>query len=178
MSNSGSGGRLSGIRGLESVARLRELLLRSSEVGIRLRGAGQVLVGVEATDGGNVSDVGQLQEVAGLIAVVIAIAIVVALRIVVGVALVSVLVTSVAPAVVLALGVAHLFGHGRERDTLGQVRKRIDETSLLSLVVVERAGIAELAGAGFLPVLARNGLVVGVDRTESSLAEILGQRLK
>lgn len=113
-----------------------------------------------------------------MIVVEIAVRVVVALRIIVGVVLVSVLVTSVAPAVVLSFRVAHLLGHRRQRDTLGQVRKRIDETSLLGFVMIERAGVAELAVSRFLPVLARNGLVVGMDRTESGLAEIFGQRLK
>jgi hypothetical protein len=178
LSNSGRRGRLSRSGGLERGAGLRELLLGSSEVGIRLRSTGEVLVRVETTDGGNVSDVGKLKEVAGLIVVVIAVRVVVALRIVASGVLVSILLTSVAPAVVLAFRVAHLLGHGRQRNTLRQVRKRINEASLLSLVVIERAGVTELAGTSFLPVLARNGFIVGVNRTKSSLAEIFGKRLK
>lgn len=172
LSLSGRGRRLERSRGL------RELLLRSSEVGIRLRGASQVLVRVEASDGGNISDVGQLQEVAGLILVVVSVVIVGALtRIIVAIVLVSlVLVTSIS-SVIFALRVAHLLGHGRQSDTLGKVGKRIDEASLLFLVVVERAALAELARARFLPILAGNGLVVGVDGSKSGFAEILGQWL-
>ena len=77
----------------------------------------------------------------------------------------------------LRLRVAHLLRHGRKSDTLGQIGKRINEASLLSLFVIERASVTELARARFFPVFARNGLIVGVDRAEGSLTEILGQRL-
>ena len=43
----------------------------------------------------------------------------------------------------------------------------------------ETAAVAKLAAAGcqFRPVLARNGLVVGVDGAKRGLSEVLGQRL-
>jgi hypothetical protein len=176
LSNSGLGFR--GRR--ERSASLGELLLRGREVGIGLRSTRQVLVGVEATDGGNVSDVRQLQEVASLIRVVE-----IAVRVEIGLGSVEVatgrvsltLLTSVASAVVLGLRVAHLLGHGRQSDALGKVGERIDEASLLSRVVVEGASVTEFAGTSLLPKLAGNGLVVGVNRAESSFTEILGKRI-
>lgn len=43
--------------------------------------------------------------------------------------------------------------------------------------MVEAAAVSKLACAVGGPVLARNGLVVGVDGAEGSLSEILGQGL-
>ena len=176
LSNSGRGSR--GRR--ERSAGLRELLLRGREVGIGLGSVRQVLVGVETTDGGNISDVSELQEVAGLIGVVeIAISVVIALstfKVAAGRVSLA-LFTSVASAVVLGLRVAHLLGHGRKSDTLGKVGERVDETSLLRRLVEEGASVTEFAGTSILPELAGNGLVVGVNRAESSFTEILGERL-
>lgn len=67
--------------------------------------------------------------------------------------------------------------HGREGDTLRQIRERIDETSLLSVVMIEGAAFAELAITGLAPVFARDCFVVGVHGPKGGFAEILGKRL-
>lgn len=131
--------RLSFSSRLESVLGLRELLLRSGEVGVRLRRGRQVLVGIEATDSSDVSNIGELQETARLIlVVVVAIGIIATLAgIIVGVVVISVVLVTSVSAMVLALGIAHLLRHRRQSHTFRQVGKRIDEASLLFLVVVE-----------------------------------------
>ena len=50
--------------------------------------------------------------------------------------------------------------HGRKSDTFGEIGKRVDESSLLGVAVVEAAAVAKLAGTSVLPVLARNGLII------------------
>lgn len=67
--------------------------------------------------------------------------------------------------------------HWREGDTFWKIGEWIDEASLLLGVVEEGAAFTELALAGVNPILARNRLVVRVNRTEGCLAEILGKRL-
>jgi hypothetical protein len=43
--------------------------------------------------------------------------------------------------------------------------------------VVERAAVTKFALPGFLPILARLGLIVRVHSSEGCLAEVLGQRI-
>lgn len=74
--------------------------------------------------------------------------------------------------------VPHLLGHGRQSHALRQVGQRVDQSALLRLLVEEGAGVAKLAGTRLNPVLARDGLVVGVNSTECGLAEVLGQCLQ
>ena len=64
-----------------------------------------------------------------------------------------------------------------ESDALWQVWKWVNQLSLLYLLVVEGAAITEFAFTSSLEVLARLGLVVGVDGTESSLSEVLWEWL-
>ena len=70
------------------------------------------------------------------------------------------------------------FGHGWQGDTFGKIGQRIDEASLLIVVMVKRAALAELAFTGLLPELARNGLVVRMHCAQRCLAEILWKWLK
>jgi hypothetical protein len=65
------------------------------------------------------------------------------------------------------------FRHWWQGDTFGEVGQWIDETSLLFGVMVERTSFTELAVTILGPELAWNGLVVGVDSTQGSLAEVL-----
>lgn len=76
---------------------------------------------------------------------------------------------------VLAFSVAKLFRHGWQGDSFRKVGQRINQASLLGVAVIERAAVCELASSTFHPVLAGNGLVVGVDGSESGLAKVLGQ---
>lgn len=79
--------------------------------------------------------------------------------------------------VLLVLVVLELLRHGRQSHAFWQVGQRIDQISLLVVVVVERAAVAKLALSSFLPVLAWLGLVVGVHSSKSGLAKVLGKRL-
>lgn len=149
----------------------------------RLRGrrARQILVRVEAADRCNVGDIGQLEEVVLLLAELgDAVAVREEARLVLPVLAVLLLCVLLVP--VAALLEAELLWHGRQGDTLGQIRERVDELAPLSLVVVEAAAVAELADqvevfwlSGLDPVLARDRLVVRVDGAERGLAEVLGQ---
>jgi hypothetical protein len=64
--------------------------------------------------------------------------------------------------------------HGRKSNSVRQVWQRVDETTFLSLVVVEGAAIAIFALAMVEPVLAWLRLVVGMHCTKSVLAKSLG----
>ena len=68
--------------------------------------------------------------------------------------------------------------HWRESDTLWQIWKRINESSLLSVVMVEGATFSELTLTGLTPVFARDCFVVRVHSSEGSFAEILWKWLK
>jgi len=78
----------------------------------------------------------------------------------------------------------YLGRHRRESDAFGQIRERIGQTAHVVLAVVEAAVLAKLADlaevgglACFEPVLARDGLVVGVNGAEGGLAKVFGQRI-
>jgi hypothetical protein len=169
-----------GLRLLEDLLGRGELVDR-----LRRRRARQILVRVEATDRCDVGNIGQLEEivrlrrgaepiltvvldeVAGLVSIpVLAIFLSGVIPLAVVVSTVVVAATVLQP---------ELFGHRREGDAFWQVRQRIDELTLLFFVVVEAAAVAKLAGSVGGPVLTRDGLVVGVDGAEGSLAEVLGQ---
>lgn len=153
---------------------LEDLLRRGELVGrLRRRRARQVLGRVEATDRGDVGNVDQLE----IIVLLAELADSVILREVT--LLVDVAGTIVVPALVVATAVLQpkLLRRRRQSDALGQVRKGIDELALLFRAVVETAGVTELAGSGLGPVLARRGLIIGVNGAERSLAEVLGQGL-
>lgn len=112
----------------------------------RLRGrrARQILVRVEAADSCNVGDIGQLEEVVLLLAELgDAVAVREEARLVLPVLAVLLLCVLLVP--VAALLEAELLWHGRQGDTLGQIRERVDELAPLSLAVVEAAAVAELA---------------------------------
>lgn len=85
---------------------------------------------------------------------------------------VTLVIVVVSPSVVL-----QLLRHWRESHSFWEVWKRIDELSLLLLVVVEGAAITELAFSVIEEVLARHGLVVGVNGAESGLSEVLWEWL-
>ena len=166
---------------LLSGLRLFEDLLRCSELvdGLRWRRTRQVLVGVEPTDRRDVGNVGELEELAdalvreeaGLVGPVLA---------VIHYAGAVVVSAMIVPAVLeLDLG-----RHRRESDALGQIRERVCQSAHVLIAVVEAAVLTKLADlaklgglAGLEPVLARDGLVVGVHGAEGGLAEVFGQGL-
>ena len=92
------------------------------------------------------------------------------------VVLVSVVVATSATLVVLV--VLHLLWHWRKGNTLWKIWKWVDELSSLLLRVVERASFSEFALSFVEVVLAWLSLIVGVDGSESGLAEVLWERLK
>jgi len=163
-----------------------DFLRRSEGVDrLRRRRARKILVRVEATNRSDIGNVGQLEEIVLLLAELTDALIAKVLREEAWLVCLPVLtILSVPFAIVVSAVVvtaamlqSELFRHRRKSDSLGQVRKWIDEAALLILVVVEAAAVAKLAGAGLGPVLARNGLVVGVDGAERCLSEILGKRI-
>lgn len=71
-----------------------------------------------------------------------------------------------------------LLRHRWESHTFWQVGQWVDETPLLSVTVVEGAAVTVRALSPLEPVLARSGLVVGVDGTECCFTEAFWKRLK
>lgn len=69
------------------------------------------------------------------------------------------------------------WGLNWKSNTVWQVWKWVDQRSLLFLGVIEGAAVTEFAFSMVDEVLARLGLVVGVNGTESSLSEILWEWL-
>jgi hypothetical protein len=67
--------------------------------------------------------------------------------------------------------------HWWKSHTLRQIWKWVNEASRFFFIMVERAAFTELAITGTLPIFAWDCLVVGVNSTESSLAEILWKRI-
>ena len=139
--------------------------------GERHRLRAHVLVGVEAAEGDDVGQTRNLDDWAlvhlGLVlhwVVLPIVALVVSLLEV--------------AALLLCLVVFEFLRHGRQSDTVRQVGQGVDELSPLGSIVEERAAFSELALASLGPVLAGFSLVVGVDCSQSSLAEVLGQWLK
>lgn len=65
------------------------------------------------------------------------------------------------------------WGLNWKSNTVWQVWKWVDQRSLLFLGVIEGAAVTEFAFSMVDEVLARLGLVVGVNGTESSLSEVL-----
>lgn len=141
---------------------LLEVLLGTGEWSRRRRGwwlRGQVLVGVEAANCGQICNVGQLHES-------------ILLSVKTGHAVLAlVLLLLVAP---FRLGMSNFLRHGRQSDTFGQVWKRVNQSSLV-FAMMEGAALTKLASLSLLPVLAGDSLVVRVDSSEGGLTEILGQ---
>jgi len=139
----------------------------SEAEGLRSRRTVQVLARVESTDGGNVSQVGQLEEVVLLLAKGAHATLVVGIEVAV-VTLVSEVSVVVPVALALMVSVVSTVAavdsdslrHRRESDALWEVGKRIDESSLLVVAVVEGAVLAKLALSVLGPVLTRDRLVV------------------
>lgn len=150
---------LSGLQG-----HLLEVLLGAGEWSGRRRGwwlRGQVLVGVEASNCGQICNVGQLHEC-------------ILLSVKTGdTVLALVLLLLVAP---FRLGMSDFLRHGRQSDTLGQVWKRVNQSPLI-LAMMEGATLTKLARLSLLPVFAGDSLVVRVDSSKGGLTEILGQGL-
>ena len=91
------------------------------------------------------------------------------------VGVIVVIITVLIPVIVPML--LQFLRHWRESDALWQIGKRIDESSLLSVVVVEGAAFSKLALTGLTPVFARDCLVVRVHRSERNKAEIIWQHI-
>jgi len=149
---------------------LEDLLRGGESVGrLRRRRSWQILRRVEASDRGNISDISQLEEIGRMLSEL-------------GDALIDkVRVEVVASSVVVPAAGLHseLLRHRRKSDSLGQVRKRINEVTLLRVLVEEAAAVAKLAFPGRLtmPELAWVSLVVRVNGAERGLAETLRQRI-
>lgn len=77
----------------------------------------------------------------------------------------------------LLLVVLEFFRHWWQGDALGEVRERVNELSLLFVVVVERAAFAKLALTGFEEVLAGHGLVVRVNGSQCGFSEVVWKGL-
>ena len=133
---------------------LFEDLLGCGELEDRLRRgrARQILVRVEASDRSDIGDVGQLEEVVRLRSGEAILAVVLheearlvsipVLAVSIGIFTLGVVVSAVAVVPVLQ---PQLFRHRRKSDALRQVRKGINETTLLVVAVVEAAAVAKLA---------------------------------
>jgi hypothetical protein len=88
------------------------------------------------------------------------------------------LVTSVVVASVsLVLVLLHLLWHWRKSDTLWKIWEWVNELSSLLLGMIEGASLTELALALTEVVFAWLSLVVGVNGSESCLAEVFGEWL-
>lgn len=147
----------------------------------------QVLVWVETTNGRNVSNVRYLNHCVLLPKIVAHVLIrwkMLLIWVVAGIinGIVTVACRIVAVIIILILIIVasflELFRHGWQRNTFGKVRQWVDESSLLVGVMVKWAALTELALTGIFPELARNGLVVRVDRAKCSFTKILGKWLK
>ena len=90
----------------------------------------------------------------------------------------EVLVSIIVAISALVVVVLHLLWHWRKGDTLWEIWEWVDELSSLLLSMVERASLTELALTFSEEVLAWLSLVVGVDSSESGLAEVLWECLK
>lgn len=77
----------------------------------------------------------------------------------------------------LSLVVFEFLRHWWQGDALWEVWKWVDEVSLFFVVVEERAAFTKLALTSLEVVLARHGLVVGMDSSESGFAEVVWQWL-
>lgn len=93
-----------------------------------------------------------------------------------GLILVVVLVLRVLVSLV-GLVLLKLLWHWWESHALWEVWEWVNELSLLTIIMEEGAAITKLALTGLGPVLAWLCLVVGVDGTEGSLTEVLWQRI-
>jgi hypothetical protein len=71
----------------------------------------------------------------------------------------------------------HFLWHWGKSDALWEIWEWVNELSSLFLGMVERASLTELAFAFAEVVLAWLSLVVGVDGSESGLAEVFGKWL-
>ena len=132
----------------------------------------QVLVWVEATEAaGEGSQLGQIRDLdhGGLLPVELGVWWRVGLEVVASV---------VVPTSALVVVVLHLLWHWRKSDALWEIWEWVDQLSPLFLGMVEGASLAELALSLVEEVLAWLRLVVGVDGSESSLAEVLWEWLK
>lgn len=137
----------------------------------------QVLVGVETSDGGDISDVGNLNH--RILLTVVVDKLVgrkwrkrVSRKITVAVLIIaSILVSSIVPMLL------QFFRHWRKGDSLWKIWERIDETSLLCGAMEEGAAFTELAITSLGPVFTLDCFVVRVDSSEGSFTEILWQRI-
>ena len=132
----------------------------------------QVLVWVEATEAaGEGSQLGQIRDLdhGGLLPVELGVWWRVGLEVVASV---------VVPTSALVVVVLHLLWHWRKSDALWEIWEWVDQLSPLFLGMVEGASLAELALSLVEEVLAWLRLVVGVDGSESGLAEVLWEWLK
>jgi hypothetical protein len=79
--------------------------------------------------------------------------------------------------VLSSIVVLHLLWHWRKSHTLREVWERVDELSLLLIIVVEGAAVSEFAFSTRVEVLARHGFVIRVNSTKGGLTEILRKRV-
>ena len=146
----------------------------------------QVFVWVETTDGGDVRNVRYLNHGVLLAKIVAHVLIrwkllVVSIPCVIN-RVISISWRIVAVIIILILIIVpsflKLLGHWWEGHAFWKIRQWVDESSLLTVIMVEWASFTELAVTTFLEKLAWYRFVVRVNCSQSGLAEILGEWLK